>query len=107
VLSAALLVAVGGLVAADRRWPLVLVVGFAVACGLVHGCFNGAALAGESSGKLAVVGLVSAVFVVVAIVAGQVAWLRVAWARVVVRVLGSWIGAIGLLLLGWATRRVA
>jgi hypothetical protein len=30
--------------------------------------------------------------------------LRMAWARVVVRVAGSWIAAIGVLLLGWAFR---
>jgi hydrogenase/urease accessory protein HupE len=104
VLSAALLVAVGVLVAADRRWPLALVAGFALACGLIHGSFNGAALNGATSGSLAVVGIVGTVFVIVALVAGQVASLRVAWARVVVRVLGSWIGAIGLLLFGWAAR---
>jgi hypothetical protein len=44
------------------------------------------------------------VFVIAALVAGQVATLKKAWARIVVRVAGSWIGAIGLLMLGWAVR---
>jgi urease accessory protein len=104
VLSAALLIALGALVAADRRLPLGFVAAFAMTCGLVHGCFNGAALAGVNSASLAVVGTVWAVFVVVALVAGQVVSLRVNGARVAVRVLGSWIGAIGLLMLGWAAR---
>jgi hydrogenase/urease accessory protein HupE len=102
--SAVLLVALGALVAADRRLPLAVVAGLAVLCGLVHGCFNGAALAAVNTGSLAVVGIACAVFVVVALVASQVVSLQVPWARVAFRVLGSWIGAIGLLLLGWAVR---
>jgi hydrogenase/urease accessory protein HupE len=104
VLSAVLLIVLGALVAADGRLPLAFLAGFALTCGLTQGCFNGAALAGVSSGSLAVVGIVCAVFVVVALVAGQVASLRVNGARIAVRVLGSWIGAIGLLMLGWAAR---
>ncbi len=104
LLTAALLIVLGVLVAADRRLPLAFVAGFALACGLVHGCFNGGALAGVSGGGLAVVGIVCAVFVVVALVAGQVVLLQKEWARITVRVAGSWIGAIGLLMLGWAAR---
>jgi hydrogenase/urease accessory protein HupE len=104
VLSAALLIALGALVAADRRLPLTFVTGAALTCGLLNGCFNGAALAGANSDGLAVGGIVCAVFVVVALVAGQVAALEKEWARIMVRVAGSWIGAIGLLMLGWAAR---
>ena len=104
VLSAALLIALGGLVAADRRLPLALVAGAALMCGLLDGCFNGAALAGAGSSGLAAAGIACAVFVTVALVAGQVAALKKEWARVIVRVAGSWIGAIGLLMLGWAVR---
>ena len=38
------------------------------------------------------------------IIAGQVATVRAHWARVVARVAGSWIAAIGLLMLGWSLR---
>jgi urease accessory protein len=103
-LSAVLLIALGGLVASGLRLPRGLVAGFALTVGLVHGFFNGAALAGSNSGTLAVVGIVCAVFVVVALVAGQVVSLRKEWARITVRVAGSWIGGIGLLMLGWAAR---
>ncbi len=104
VVSAAMLIVLGGLVAADRRLPLALVAGAALTCGLLHGCFNGGALAGANSGRLAIAGIGCAVFVVTALVAGQVVSLEKEWARIVVRVAGSWIGAIGLLMLGWAAR---
>jgi hypothetical protein len=45
-----------------------------------------------------------AVFVLVALVAALVVSLRAQWARVTVRVAGSWIKAIGLLMLGWTYR---
>ncbi len=46
----------------------------------------------------------SAVFVLVALVAAFVAALRAQWARIAVRVGGSWIAASGLLMLGWSMR---
>jgi urease accessory protein len=49
-------------------------------------------------------GVAAALFVVVSLLAGQAASVRVPWARVAVRVAGSWIVAIGLLMLGWAMR---
>lgn len=106
VLSAALLAASGALVVvASERWLSTRVVaGLAVTIGFVHGLFNGATLAGTDSGGLAVGGIACAAFVVVALVAGQVASLQQEWARIAVRVAGSWIGAIGLLMLGWAAR---
>jgi hydrogenase/urease accessory protein HupE len=104
ILSAALLIAVGALVASDQRLPRLLVAGFALTAGLLRGLLNGTDLAGASSGGLAVGGIACAVFVVVALVAGQVVSLQKEWARIAVRVAGSWIGAIGLLMLGWAAR---
>ena len=47
---------------------------------------------------------VCALFMVTSIITGQVAALRSHRGRVVVRVAGSWIAAIGLLMLGWALR---
>lgn len=104
MLSAALLIALGALVAADRRLPLAFVAVAALTCGLLNGCFNGAALAGVGSNALAAAGIGCAVFVVVALVAGHVAALEKEWARIVVRMAGSWVGAIGLLMLGCAVR---
>jgi hypothetical protein len=91
-------------VAADHRLPLAFVAITALTCGVLNGCFNGTALAGVESIGLAIAGIASAVFVIVALVAGQLAVLEKKWARITVRVAGSWIGAIGLLMLGWAMR---
>jgi urease accessory protein len=104
VVNAALLIVLGALVAAALRLPLLLVAGTALTCGLLKGCCNGAALAGVGSSGLAAAGIGCGVFVIVALVAGQAAGLRKEWARIMVRVAGSWIGAIGLLMLGWAAR---
>jgi hydrogenase/urease accessory protein HupE len=104
VVNAALLIALGALVAADRQLPLVLVAGAALMCGLLNGWFNGAALTEAGSSGVAAAGIACAVFVIVALVAGQVAALQKEWARILIRVAGSWIGAIGLLMLGWAAR---
>jgi hypothetical protein len=101
--NAAMLIALGVLVALDRRLPLAIVVGVALTCGLLNGCFNGAALASAGSSGLAVVGIGCGVFVIVALAAGQVVTLEKEWARIIVRVAGSWIGAIGLLMLGWGS----
>jgi hypothetical protein len=81
-----------------------VVSGSAVLLGLVHGWMNGVGLAQAQSGALGMVGIASALFVVVALLAGPVVALQAAWARVVVRVAGSWIAAMGLLMLGWTVR---
>jgi hypothetical protein len=55
-------------------------------------------------GALALFGLVFMVFVTVAFSAALVVHLRWAWGRIAVRVVGSWIVAMGLLMLGWNLR---
>ena len=104
VVSAGLLIALGSLVAADRRLPLAFMAVVALTCGLLNGWFNGAGLAAAGSSGLAAAGIACAVFVIVALLAGQAAALEKKWTRTGVRVIGSWIGAIGLLMLGWAAR---
>jgi len=94
----------GILTASDRRLSPAVVSGIAGALGLVHGWLNGAGLAAAGREALGLVGIASAVFVLVALAAAFVASLRAPWARIVVRVAGSWIAAIGLLMLGWALR---
>jgi hydrogenase/urease accessory protein HupE len=96
--------AVGLLVSVDRKLPLWLVAGIALVLGLVHGVFNGSAMVQAGGGLLSLVGITTAVFVLVAIVAAFVVSLRAAWTRVAVRVAGSWITASGILMLGWAFR---
>jgi hydrogenase/urease accessory protein HupE len=98
------LLVVGALVAIDPKLPAAAVTAIAAALGLVHGFLNGTAMAQAGGGALALVGICSTVFVLVALAAALVVSLRVPWTRIVVRVAGSWIAAIGLLMLGWAIR---
>jgi urease accessory protein len=96
--------ALGGLVAAEARLRPEWVAGLAVVLGLVHGYLNGAAMAQAKLGALGLVGVVSTLFVAIALAAAMVVAIRVPWGRIAVRVAGSWIVAIGLLLLGWSFR---
>ena len=97
-------VALGGLVAADARLRPGWVVGLALVLGSVHGYLNGAAMAQAKLGLPGRAGVVAALFVAVALAAALVVALHAPWARIAVRVAGSWIAAIGLLLLGWSLR---
>jgi hydrogenase/urease accessory protein HupE len=98
-------IALGGLLAADSPLPLAAVAGLAILLGLFHGILNGSELPkASSSGQISAAGVAAALFVVVSLLAGQAASVRLPWARIAVRVAGSWIVAIGLLMLGWAIR---
>ena len=95
----------GGLVAADARLSLQMLTAIAAFLGFFHGYLNGAAMGQPVVGSIALLGLVSAVFVLVTLAAAFVVRLRWQWTRIAVRVAGSWIAASGLLMLGWAMRR--
>jgi urease accessory protein len=98
-------IVIGALLAADRPLPLAWVAFLAILLGLFHGILNGSELPKtNASAQIYVVGVAAALFAVVSLLAGQAACVRVQWARVAVRVAGSWIVAIGLLMLGWAMR---
>ncbi len=102
--AGAVTLVLGAMVAAGRAWPPGVVAGLAVVAGVAQGLGNGCELAPVVGGGVAMAGVVCALFVVMALVAGQVSSLRSGGARIGVRVAGSWIAAIGLLLLGWAVR---
>lgn len=104
ITTAIVTIAFGVLVAADRPLPLRLVIGCAVVLGLLHGSLNGTDLGQQPMFGLSIAGVAVALFVIVSLLAGQVTSLRLAWARIVVRVAGSWIAAMGLFMLGWAVR---
>jgi len=98
------ILALGGLVAGEAPLRAEWVSGLALALGLLHGYLNGSAMSQAKLGALGLVGIVTTLFVLVALAAALVVALRSSWARVAVRVAGSWIMAIGLLLLGWSLR---
>ena len=94
----------GGLVAADVKLSLRMATALAMLLGLYHGFLNGTGMGERVTAALSLLGLGAAVFVLVALVAALVVRLRAGWARIAVRVAGSWIAASGLLMLGWAER---
>jgi urease accessory protein len=94
----------GGLIAADRPLSPSIVAGLGVAVGFLHGWLNGTGLAEGQRDALALVGIAGAIFVLVTMAAALVVSFRAAWARIAVRVAGSWVAATGLLMLGWWLR---
>jgi len=95
------LLALGMLTALDRRLAPSVVTALASILGIVHGWSNGAAIAAAGMDARGLIGIGAAIFTLAAVVSASVVSLRRPWARIVVRVAGSWIAAIGLLLLGW------
>ncbi len=94
----------GILLAADAGISVPVTTAIASLLGLYHGYLNGTGLGTSTAAAVALLGLVFGVFVLVALAAAFVIRLRTEWARIAVRVAGSWIAATGLLMLGWAVR---
>jgi hydrogenase/urease accessory protein HupE len=103
--TAVWLMVLGALTAAGTRISPWIVAALGLSLGLGHGSLNGSAIRDAARDGLALTGIVAAVFTVSALVSALVVSLRAAWTRIAVRVAGSWIAAIGLLMLGWALRR--
>jgi hydrogenase/urease accessory protein HupE len=93
----------GILVATDIALPTVVVAGLAALLGVAHGFFNGLGMheAGKGIGVLQLIGVAVTLFGLVALTSALAVTARPMWARTVVRVVGSWIGASGLLWTGW------
>jgi len=98
------LLTLGMLTAVDLKLKPAIITGLAVVLGLAHGWSNGASIAAAGREGRGLIGITVAIFVLAALVPACVISLRRPWARIVVRVAGSWIAAIGLLLFGWAFR---
>ena len=96
------LLLLGGLVAADATPSLRATTVLAALIGIYHGYLNGTGLELSLASIVAVLALVFAVFALITVSAAFVVWLQAHWARIAVRVVGSWIAASGLLMLGWA-----
>jgi urease accessory protein len=94
----------GALVASDLKLPLAAVMGWAALLGVLHGYDNGRELAATAGGLLAIAGIACSLAALVSLVAGQVATVQAAWARLAVRISGSWIAAVGLFMLGWSMK---
>jgi hypothetical protein len=103
LLSPGTCLTLGVLVAADLRTPVALTTVFAAVVGFLGGAVD-AATEGTVSGTPGVLGHCAAVFVLMALTASLIVPLRLLWLRIVIRVAGSWLAALGLLSVGWAIR---
>ena len=104
LLSAASVLVTAMLVAAGMRLPAWLIALVSAALGLVHGIANGLAIAGSPwlMGSMLGAGIAALVIAVVSVlIAAASSGLR---GRLVVRVIGSWVAALSLLLIGLALR---
>jgi urease accessory protein len=98
------LLALGVLTAASARLRPALVAVLATVLGLMHGWLNGAGIAVAGRAASGLFGIAGTIFVVVALAAALVVSLHRPWTRIAVRVAGSWLAAVGLLMLGWGLR---
>ena len=94
----------GILVAADLKLSTSFLRTLICFAGLLHGYGNGSSMSTAGMGILALIGATVTVFLVITVLAAFVVSLRAAWTRIAMRVAGSWITAVGLLMLGWLTR---
>lgn len=104
LVSAGWLLLAGGLVVTDTPLSLTAMTLLAALFGVAHGYLNGAGSGISASAIVSIVGLASAVFVLVCLVSAFVVQLRQFWGRIAVRIAGSWIAATGILMLGWSLR---
>jgi len=81
----------------------VVVAILAALIGGAHGFLNGLGMyeAGMGRGVLQLIGVAVTLFVLVALAAALAVTAKPLWARIAVRVAGSWIGATGVLWTGW------
>ena len=93
----------GGLIASDAKLPVQLIAPMTAAVGLLHGVLNGMVLKTGPGGP-AILGIMGALFVLVSLLSALVVSLERTWARIVVRVMGSWVAASGMLMIGWYFR---
>jgi hydrogenase/urease accessory protein HupE len=93
----------GLLIAADIKLPDRVFAVIILVVGSVHGVLNGMALK-DGGGVLGLVGIMAALFVLVALFSALVVSLKQPWTRIAVRVAGSWVAAVGLLMFGWMFR---
>ena len=104
VLSSFWFLLLGGLVISDAKLSLGAMTALTALLGLVHGYLNGTGMGQSGFALVALIGLTSGVFVLIVLAAAFVVQLRAQWARIAVRIAGSWIAASGLLMLGWSLR---
>jgi len=94
------LIVPGAMVAFDVQTPPAWIGALAGLYGALHGWLNGAALSAIGAGTTALVGIVMTVLLTSLLISAAVVPLKNAASRIAVRVLGSWVAAVGILMFG-------
>jgi len=97
-------VALGAMVAFDLKLPPAIIATLAGMYGALHGLLNGSALAAIGAGPAALGGIVLTVLLLALLTSAVIVPLRGIWPRIAVRVAGSWVAAVGILMLGWLSK---
>lgn len=103
-LTAALLMLIGILLAANIGLPSALCAALGASLGLVRGMADLSGVEESLVHILTLLGMTASVFAIFAIAASFTIPLKQLWIIVAARVGGSWIAALGLLLVGWIVR---
>jgi urease accessory protein len=104
IATAVLYLAIGGALAANLPAPRVAFVAAGVCLGMLRGLSDLAGAGGTAPHLASLLGMVFGVFVVFALAASITLPLTRLWMIIAVRVSGSWLAALGLLLAGWVWR---
>ena len=104
--SAVMALATGILLMTDVWMSLPVLTGLGFSLAVLSGLTTASALAGQTGSALMLLGSAAALVVVSSLIPAAVIAMCASapWMRVAIRVLGSWIAAVGLLMLGWQFR---
>jgi hypothetical protein len=102
--TAVLFLLTGGLLSANVEVPMLAGVGTAFALGVVRAVYDVSGVYASPGHILTLIGMTAAAFATFALAASLTLPLQRMWMVVAVRVGGSWIAALGLLLAGWIFR---
>ncbi|HVP85941.1 MAG TPA: hypothetical protein VMS78_14570 [Rhizomicrobium sp.] len=102
--TAALFMLIGIALSANLTVPTAICAALGASLGLVRGMADLAGVDGSVAHGLSLIGMTASVFAVFAMAASLTIPLKRLWLVVAARVGGSWIAALGLLLVGWIVR---
>jgi urease accessory protein len=98
--TVALMALLGLLVAWAAKMPSKLPIALAALVGFAVGFANGSDLTPATSARRFILGLAFVGLLLITYGVGLVRWLKAPWAKIGIRVVGSWIAAVGILILG-------
>lgn len=102
-------VILGALLAAAWRLPSWVIFALALGFGITHGYANGVEIVGAIRPPIFIGGMMAAVFIVTGYTVALADWMQrlpVGWARIAIRVAGSWSVAIAMLAISVAPRAI-